>query len=246
MIKVIFILLLLEAAACGQSFVGHWQGTFQRTSPHKLVLNIAESKQHTWSAILYSIDDYVDDEPIESLAINGRNILLKLSGDGAIYKGVLSADGSSISGVWTDNSHPPRTIEFQRATKATAWRFLVVSNEDVETVERAKEILNSPAKWNRADNRKCPANAATYSLYCALESAALQGGTGRFQHRSSLMQEARFVIDYDLAPGNQYHHRLMDYNNDPKTTFADVRRFFDLLQQRVLARLHELRSPPYS
>jgi len=36
------------------------------------------------------------------------------------------------------------------------------------------------------------------------------------------MQEARLAIDEVLAKGNHYEHRLMDYNNDPKTTFADV------------------------
>jgi len=53
------------------------------------------------------------------------------------------------------------------------------------------------------------------------------------------MQEARFVIDEDLAPNNHYDHRLMGYNNDPHTTFADVLRFFDLLQGRVEGRLAE-------
>lgn len=51
------------------------------------------------------------------------------------------------------------------------------------------------------------------------------------------MQQARFVIDEDLAKGNHYKHRLMDYNNDPKTTFADVQRFFALLEERVKKRL---------
>jgi len=40
------------------------------------------------------------------------------------------------------------------------------------------------------------------------------------------MQQARFVIEDDLAKENHYHRRLMDYNNDPKTTFSDVQRFF--------------------
>jgi hypothetical protein len=43
------------------------------------------------------------------------------------------------------------------------------------------------------------------------------------------VQEARFLID-DIAPNRKnYHHRLMDYNNDPTTTFADVQKFFRLL-----------------
>jgi hypothetical protein len=113
-----------------------------------------------------------------------------------------------------------------------------VSRSDVEIVERARQILNSPQKWNRADNRNCPRSATKFSLYCALEKATYEV-TQNFAHRGAAMQEARFVIDDDLAPDNRYHHRLMDYNNDPRTTFADVQRFFDLLQSRIEARLEK-------
>jgi hypothetical protein len=57
------------------------------------------------------------------------------------------------------------------------------------------------------------------------------------------MQEARFVID-EIAPNrNNYNHRLMDYNNDPTTTFADVKKFFHLLEGRVTKRLKEQSQP---
>ena len=46
-----------------------------------------------------------------------------------------------------------------------------VSEGDIRIVRRAREIRNSPAKWNRADNRECPATQRTYSLDCALEKA---------------------------------------------------------------------------
>jgi hypothetical protein len=59
----------------------------------------------------------------------------------------------------------------------------------------------------------------------------------RSSSTGAAMQQARFVIDDDLAKGNHYHHRLMDYNNDSKTTFADVQRFFALLEQRIRKRL---------
>src|SRR5215469_10063672 len=107
-----------------------------------------------------------------------------------------------------------------------------VSQNDVRIVRRARDILNSPAKWNRADNRQCPANETTYSLYCALEQATKEISK-TFEHRGAAMQQARFVIDDDLAKGNHYHHRLMDYNNDPKTTFSDVQQFFRLFEWRI-------------
>jgi hypothetical protein len=113
-----------------------------------------------------------------------------------------------------------------------------VSEGDIRIVRRAREILNSPAKWNRSDNRECPAAQRTYSLYCALEKAA-EEVSKKFEHRGATMQEARFAIDEVLAKGNHYEHRLMDYNNDPKTTFADVQKFFNLIEERIKKRLAE-------
>ena len=46
-----------------------------------------------------------------------------------------------------------------------------VAKADIDIVKRAAQILSSPEKWNRADNRECPATQSTYSLYCALEKA---------------------------------------------------------------------------
>jgi hypothetical protein len=113
-----------------------------------------------------------------------------------------------------------------------------VTRDDVRIVQRAKQILNSPEKWNRADNRVCPAEAETFSLYCALEKATDEV-SGNFKHRGAAMQEARFVIE-DVAPDwKKYDHRLMGYNNDPKTTFADIQKVFRLLEDRIAKHLKE-------
>ena len=113
-----------------------------------------------------------------------------------------------------------------------------VTKSDIQIVRRASQILDAPAKWNRQDNRICPSEARTFSLYCALEKATGEV-SGTFEHRGAAMQEARFVIDEVLAKGNAYEHRLMNYNNDPKTTFADVQKFFRLLEERIQKRLQE-------
>lgn len=113
-----------------------------------------------------------------------------------------------------------------------------VTSADLRIVQRARGLLDSPAAWNRADNRICPATANTYSLYCALERAT-EEVSGHLQHRGAAMQEARIVIE-DVAPNwKQYHHRLMDYNNDPRTTFADIHRVLRLLEERIKRRLAE-------
>jgi hypothetical protein len=135
-----------------------------------------------------------------------------------LFAGALAAQDSKFGGG--SNANPP------------------VSEADIRIVQRAREILNSPAVWNRADNRRCPKSQTKYSLYCALEKAT-QEVSKNFEHRGAAMQQARFVIDEELAKGNHYEHRLMNYNNDPKTTFADVQRFFALLEERIRKRLTE-------
>ena len=116
-----------------------------------------------------------------------------------------------------------------------------VTKTDIQIVQRARKILDSPEKWNRNDTRDCPQDEKTFILYCALEEAT-KYVTGDFKHRGAAMQEARFIID-DIAPNRgKYNHRLMDYNNDPTTTWADVQKFFKLLEARVAKRLSEKQS----
>ena len=111
-----------------------------------------------------------------------------------------------------------------------------VTKNDLVIVRRVDEILDSETKWNRADTRVCPDTAKTFSLYCALEKASKEVDT--FAHRSAVMQETRFVID-EVAPNRNYDHRLMGYNNDPTTTFADIKKIMRLTEERIAAKLKD-------
>jgi hypothetical protein len=110
-----------------------------------------------------------------------------------------------------------------------------VTAADLQIVKRAREILASPAKWNRADNRECPSGARTFSLYCAFEMATVAVG-GKAEHRGAALQEARFVID-EITVNRNYEHRLMNYNNDPRTTFADIQQVFDIVERLIALKL---------
>jgi len=111
----------------------------------------------------------------------------------------------------------------------------LVSKADLQIVKRAREILDSPSKWNRADNRECPPGAKTFSLYCALQMATVEVG-GKAEHRGAALQEARFVID-EIAADRKYEHRLMNYNNDPTTTFADIQEVLRITESLITLRL---------
>ena len=110
-----------------------------------------------------------------------------------------------------------------------------ITKADLLVVRRAREILDSPAKWNRVDNRLCPAEAKTFSMYCALQMAT-NDVSGKSEHRGAALQEARFVID-EIAVDRNYNHRLMDYNNDPTTTFADIQEVFHITESLIALRL---------
>jgi len=240
----IWIALILSASPLyAQSFSGDWQGTLQDQAAKRLMLQIFKTSNGSWEVTLFRIDQSGLPEVIPSVTVLGSNIRLGLS-DGGSFDGTLTSNSASIHGEWKEGQFPPRLVIFQRATKETAWQDLSsdveppATTDDVKIIERAQQILNSPAKWNRADNRECPEAAKTFSLYCALEKATIEI-TGKFEHRGSAMQEARFVIDDDLAKGNHYEHRLMGYNNDPKTTFAEIQEFFRLLEERVKKKLQQ-------
>jgi hypothetical protein len=95
---------------------------------------------------------------------------------------------------------------------------------DKAILERASTVITSEAVWNRADNRKCPADATTWSIYCAVERSMIEV-TGGFNHRRPAGQLVRRIVE-ERSAGRNYSHRMMDYNNDPRTVLADVRSLF--------------------
>lgn len=136
------------------------------------------------------------------------------------------ADGSGILRTiygWYPVTHfqaRAKTITFRLDTA----RQVPPSELDDQIVRRAAAILSSDAVWNRADDRKCPDGAKSWSIYCAMELATREV-TGGFSHRRPALEAVRQIVDERTA-GRPYHHRLMDYNNDPSTHLEDVRTLF--------------------
>jgi len=108
---------------------------------------------------------------------------------------------------------------------------VAASTLDRKIIQRADAILSSDAVWNRADNRRCPATATTWSIYCALERATIEV-TGGFHHRRPALELVRVIVE-DRTKGRNYDHRLMDYNNDKSTHLSDVRSLFAEALARV-------------
>jgi hypothetical protein len=117
------------------------------------------------------------------------------------------------------------------STRGSSMRFQIDTTKEIapnaldrEILVRAAQIISSDSVWNRADNRKCPATATKWSIYCAVEQAQIEVAGG-FHHRRPAGELVREIVDERTKTRN-YNHRMMDYNNDPTTTLADVRSLF--------------------
>jgi hypothetical protein len=111
-----------------------------------------------------------------------------------------------------------------------------VTENDLHVIARAREILDSPAKWNHEDTQSCPQNATTFSLACALETASREVN-GSFDHRGAAVQETRFAIDETVGNTKHYNSRLRDFNNDPATRFEDIQQLLRTVENNLTERL---------
>lgn len=105
------------------------------------------------------------------------------------------------------------------------------SQRDLEILQAARLLISNEGVWDRADDRNCENDEGVISVYCAL-ARATKSAMGRYQHRQPAMQAVRRVIASEW-PERVVAHRLMSFNNDPRTTLADVRRLFDLAVQSL-------------
>jgi hypothetical protein len=135
----------------------------------------------------------------------------------------------------TKNPPPQPAIQFTETSPEVESRSQPVTGEDLRILQRADQILSSPAVWNRKDTRTCKPADRTWSLFCALEKASLDV-LGAYRHREVALQEVRFAIE-DATRGIQFEHRLMDYNNLASTRFEDIKAVLRVAADRVSARL---------
>ena len=100
---------------------GDWQGTLEAGKSLRVITRISKADKG-WNAKFYSIDQTPQPIPVSTTTLEGNIVKFTVDMAGATYEGVLSADGNTITGTWTQGSKPlPLTLV--RATKETAWEI---------------------------------------------------------------------------------------------------------------------------
>jgi hypothetical protein len=129
------------------------------------------------------------------------------------------------------------------ALDPTVVRSMEVTQQDEQILLRAEELLKDESQWNRQDERWCEDDEQTgrRSLFCALHRATVEV-LGKYRHRQAALEYVRLVI-MELTPNAAYSHRLMDYNNDPTTTHADIQRVLDTALAEVRSKMAEKGLP---
>ena len=112
-----------------------------------------------------------------------------------------------------------------------------VTNDDLRILLKTSELLSDESVWNRKDDRECDDDEATgkRSLFCALQKACI-AVLGAYDHRRAALQEVRFAVE-DATRGQDFEHRLRDFNNLPTTQLADIKRVLQVATDRVKSRL---------
>ena len=108
-----------------------------------------------------------------------------------------------------------------------------VSNEDLQILQSAREILSDESKWNSDDYRVCNEYDTKWSLFCALKKATIET-LGEYDHRRVALMEVRWII-HKLMEGEDFKHRLMDFNNTRE--FDDIIKVLDESIQKVQVKL---------
>jgi squalene-hopene/tetraprenyl-beta-curcumene cyclase len=113
--------MLFAAAMHAQEIASTWQGTFHSDGEdRRIVVQIAKGDGGAWTAPACFIDFLHDPVHVDSLAVHGQSLQLKVNDGKGAFDGTISADGKSIAGTWTWNQETLR-LELRRVTKETAW-----------------------------------------------------------------------------------------------------------------------------
>jgi hypothetical protein len=106
--------LLQGFALHAQDVAGDWRGTLKAGPAElRLELHIAKSPGGL-TATMDSIDQGAIGIPTEGIALDGKAFKFTVNKVQGTYEGVLSADGASIKGTWTQGQ--PLPLDFERGT----------------------------------------------------------------------------------------------------------------------------------
>jgi uncharacterized protein (TIGR03435 family) len=123
MLWMVALALLLSDAMFAQTMTGTWQGALKiPQAPNgelRVVMKISTTDADSLRAEMFSIDQGGQAIPATSVTQSGSTLKIAISAINGNYEGKLGADGTTITGTWTQGQPLPLTLA--KATPETAW-----------------------------------------------------------------------------------------------------------------------------
>jgi uncharacterized protein (TIGR03435 family) len=112
-------------ASEAKDLTGQWQGTTQGAPQPELrvVFLVSKAADGGWKTVFNYIDLIAQGTGIPraaNMTLRGSTVQIEVPANGGRYQGQLSADGTVITGSWTQGAKT-MTLDLIRATTATAW-----------------------------------------------------------------------------------------------------------------------------
>lgn len=117
------VLILSAVSACAlfaQNVAGTWQGTLQTPQRAlRLVMKVTRADDESLKAMFYSIDQGGQGIAATAVTLQGSAFKVTIPAIGGSYEGKLSADGTTITGTFSQGA--PLPLNLVKATPATEW-----------------------------------------------------------------------------------------------------------------------------
>ncbi len=123
LIRLMTMVPLLVLPACAQDITGDWEGTLKLGGEDlRVILQVAKGHAGRWTAtsVVVTQKGIPSHFRVSSLTFEGSILRFAIEEVSGAYEGKVNADGNSIKGTWIQEQRLP--VDFQRATKETAWR----------------------------------------------------------------------------------------------------------------------------
>jgi hypothetical protein len=112
--------------------------------------------------------------------------------------------------------------------------FAPATRNDVEILRSALSRFNTAKTWNRSGDQNCEDDTpGDVSLFCALQ-VAVTSKMGRYHHAQAAIDVVRAIISEQFRD-RPSGHNLVDFNNNAKTTAAEVRAVLEAAISRALS-----------
>lgn len=97
---------VIPPAPVVQGLDGDWDGTIEANAVHvRVAWHVRTTAEDGTYASFDSVDQGVNNIPVSGISRDGANVKLELKIAGAAFQGVLSADGATIAGQWSQNGY---------------------------------------------------------------------------------------------------------------------------------------------